>query len=76
MTDCYYCAAKNTCLSAVSPGSVACLVNKLQSGATKGEELPPRQKGEFCQFCGRHLKQIGGQRFCNNPSCKNRFVDC
>ena len=76
MEDCYYCAAKSFCSSAVGPGSVVCMINKLKSGSTKEQELKFRQEGDFCQFCGNRLTKIGNKRFCNNVRCKNRFIDC
>lgn len=72
--SCYNCKAKNNCMSAVQEGSVMCLINKMKYGGTHGEEdLPQRQQGNFCQYCGQPLKTIGVERFCNNPRCQNRY---
>lgn len=73
--DCYYCKAKNECMAAAQPGSVVCLVNRMRFGGTHADDRPPRQVGNFCQFCGRPLCQIGEERFCNNVNCRNRFVN-
>lgn len=73
--DCYYCKAKNECMEAAQPGSVVCLVNRMRFGGTHADDRPPRQVGNFCQFCGRPLRQIGEERFCNNVNCRNRFVN-
>lgn len=72
--DCYYCKAKSRCLAAVQPGSVVCMINRLNFGGSHADDHPTRQAGSFCQFCGQPLKQIGEERFCNNVNCRNRFV--
>ena len=71
--DCYYCKANAKCSAGVMPGSVMCMVNRLHYGGTHADEMPQRQKGDFCMYCGQHLRQIGSERFCNNPSCRNRY---
>ena len=73
--DCYYCKAKAQCSAAVMPGSVMCLINRMHHGGTHADEMPQRQKGDFCMYCGQHLRQIGSERFCNNPNCRNRYVN-
>ena len=73
--ECYRCKAKSHCLAAAQPGSIMCQVNLMRYGGTHADDVPPRQKGEFCQFCGKPLRQIGQERFCNNVNCQNRFVN-
>lgn len=73
--DCYSCKAKSYCIAAAQPGSVVCLVNRMRCGGTHADDQPPRQAGEYCQYCGKKLKEIGTERFCNNPNCLNRFVN-
>ena len=75
MIDCYYCKAKEHCIAAAQPGFVVCLANRLRYGGTHADDLPQRQPGRFCQYCGQPLREIGGKRFCNNVNCINRFVD-
>lgn len=71
--DCYYCKAKAQCSAAVMPGSVMCLINRMHHGGTHADEMPQRQKGDFCMYCGNRLYTSGSVRFCNNPSCRNRY---
>lgn len=42
---------------------------------THAEEEPRRQQGDFCQYCGHRLREIGRERFCNNVNCQNRYVN-
>ena len=72
--DCYYCKAKEYCIAAAQPGSMICLVNRMRYGGTHADDAPPRQAGGFCQYCGRPLREIGQERFCNNVNCQNRYV--
>lgn len=44
-------------------------------GGSHADDKPPRQHGDFCQYCGQRLRTIGTARFCNNVNCKNRFED-
>lgn len=75
MYNCYDCKAKNVCMAAAQPGSIMCMVNRLRYGGTHGDDAPHRQEGNFCQFCGYPLKEIGSERFCNNVNCRNRYVN-
>ncbi len=75
MTDCYYCQAKNNCIAAAEPGSVIYMINRMRYGGTHADDSPKRQTGGYCQHCGQPLKEIGRQRFCNNPKCTNRYID-
>lgn len=72
--DCYDCKAKEYCLAAVERGSIMCTMNLLRYGGTHGDAQPKKQDGMFCQYCGKPLRVIGQERFCNNPRCTNRFV--
>ena len=74
MLDCYYCKAKGKCSSAVEKGSVMCMVSQIQYGGTHAEKEPGRQQGNYCQYCGHRLREIGRERFCNNVNCQNRYV--
>ena len=73
--DCYDCNAKFQCAAVVEKGSIICMENRMRYGGTHAEDRPKRQPGDFCQFCGCRLRVIGTQRFCNNPACRNRFVN-
>lgn len=42
---------------------------------THAEEEPRRQRGDYCQYCGHRLREIGRERFCNNVNCRNRYVN-
>lgn len=73
MMDCYYCKAKEHCIAAAEPGSVVCMINRMQYGGTHAYESRIRQPGGVCQYCGHALREIGRERFCNNVNCINRF---
>lgn len=81
--DCYDCKAKSVCAAVVQRGSVMCLMNRMRYCGTHAEEEPRRQQGDYCQYCGHRLREIGRERFCNNVNCRNRckrmrrgFVGC
>ena len=73
MPECFNCKAKDHCIAAAEPGSVMCMVNRMRYGGTHADDSPPRQPGNFCQYCGQPLLVIGTERFCNNVNCSNRF---
>lgn len=68
--DCYDCKAKSVCAAVVQPGSVICLMNRMRYCGTHAEEEPQRQQGDYCQYCGQRLREIGRERFCNNVNCR------
>lgn len=70
--------ARAYCWEAVEPGSIMCGINLMQHGGTKSEPETPRSisvklSPTFCAYCGKPLKIIGTERFCNNVQCFNRF---
>lgn len=71
--DCSSCGVRFRCPLAAEPGSFACTLTRVMYG---GEESPYRKHGtpKFCPFCGKPLKVIGTERFCNNVQCENRFI--
>ena len=73
--DCYDCKAKSVCAAVVQRGSVICLMNRMRYCGTHAEEEPRRQQGDYCQYCGHRLREIGRERFCNNVNCRNRYVN-
>lgn len=78
MRDCSVCKARAYCWEAVEPGSIMCGINLMQHGGTKSEPETPRTisvklSPTFCAYCGKPLKIIGTERFCNNVQCFNRF---
>lgn len=73
--DCYDCKAKSVCAAVVQRGSVMCLMNRMRYCGTHAEEEPRRQQGDYCQYCGHRLREIGRERFCNNVNCRNRYVN-
>lgn len=55
-----------------------CGINLMQHGGTKSEPETPRSISVkpspiFCAYCGKPLKIIGTERFCNNVQFFNRF---
>lgn len=73
--ECHNCKAKSVCAAVVQPGSVICLMNRMRYCGTHAEEEPRRQQGDYCQYCGQRLREIGRERFCNNVNCQNRYVN-
>lgn len=73
MAECYYCKAKEHCSAAAEPGSVVCTLNRIKYGGTHANDPAPRQEGRYCRYCGKPLREVGQQRFCNNPRCENRY---
>lgn len=78
MRDCSICKARAYCWEAVEPGSIMCGINLMQHGGTKSEPETPRSisvklSPTFCAYCGKPLKIVGTERFCNNVQCFNRF---
>lgn len=73
---CQSCGAKSYCIEACEPGSIMCLVNRMRSGRTKTDVLSHETvlaSPQYCAYCGKPLKVIGTERFCNNVQCLNRF---
>jgi NAD-dependent DNA ligase len=52
------------------------MAHLLQAGGTKADGNPYQTRGvpKFCPNCGKLLKVIGAERFCNNVQCENRYV--
>lgn len=73
--DCYYCKANAKCSAGVMPGSLMCSMNRMQYGGTHADEMPQRQEGDFCMYCGNRLCKIGAVRFCSNTQCRNQYVN-
>lgn len=75
MYDCSKCPARQSCIAAAQPGSVYCAIKLMQTGASKAdmESATPQQLPDFCPYCGKPLRIIGSERFCNNPRCLNRY---
>ena len=72
---CYNCAARNKCNAAVEYGSVICVLNRMQSGQSKASFIGEQKetKPTYCAYCGKPLKIIGSECFCNNVQCINRY---
>ena len=76
MIDCYSCPAKSDCTAACQRGSIMCMIKLLQSGVSHADVEEKRAiSPEFCDYCGQPLKVIGAKRFCNNVSCRCRYVN-
>ena len=71
--DCYNCNAKSHCEAVVQPCSVMCTIYRFCYCGTKMDEPAKKHPVDFCQYCGHRLRVIGGERFCNNVNCTNRF---
>ena len=69
---CYNCKAKAHCIAAVQPGSVMCKINLIKYGGTHADDGQP---GNYCQYCGKRLRVIGTERFCNNVNCEHRYIN-
>ena len=75
--NCYNCGAKKNCSAAVGFGSIMCTINRMQSGQSKADFIGTHRKAEtrYCAYCGKPLRVIGSERFCNNVQCTNRYVN-
>lgn len=73
--NCYDCKAKEVCIAAAEPGSVMCMINRMRYGGTHADDGPRRQQGDYCQYCGHRLRELGRERFCDNVECRNRYVN-
>lgn len=75
MYDCSKCLARQSCIAAAQPGSVYCAIKLMQTGASKAdmEPIEPKPLPTYCPYCGKPLRVIGSERFCNNPRCLNRY---
>ena len=51
--ECKECVAKDDCPAAAMPGSVMCMVKRMQCGKTHGEEL--RENRRRCPHCGNFI---------------------
>lgn len=71
MADCRNCRAKSQRIAVAEPGSVM-VINRLKYGGTHTDDLADR-RATYCQFCGKPLRIIGTERFCNNVNCFNRY---
>ena len=71
--DCNSCGVRFRCPLAAEPGSLACTFTLFMYG---GEKRPYQTPGtpKFCPICGKPLKVIGTERFCNNVQCENRYI--
>lgn len=49
--QCRKCCAKDICPAAAMPGSIMCMMKRMQSGKTHGDE----EKQRRCPHCGRLL---------------------
>ena len=70
------CGAKNYSIEARAARSYIVLVNRLRTGRTKVDVLSHEAEPanpQYCAYCGKPLKVIGTERFCNNVQCLNRF---
>lgn len=78
--ECKGCACLETCPTVCQPGSLLCMSKRMGSKQTKAQQM--RAAGEYrpildgnCKICGKPLRIIEGQKFCNNMNCPNRFAD-
>lgn len=68
---CDTCKARNRCETYIQPGSIMCVIYQMQEGGTKGEQ--DQRQPKFCPYCGKPLKIIGTERFCDNMKCWNVY---
>lgn len=46
-------------MAVVQPGSVICMANRMKYCGTHADEEVQRQPGDYCQYCGHRLREIG-----------------
>lgn len=47
--ECRDCCVRNDCPAVAMPGSILCMIKRMNSGKTHGDE----QKQRRCKYCGR-----------------------
>lgn len=50
--QCVDCIARDKCPAAAMPGSVMCMIKRMQSGKTHGDEIRKRK----CPHCGKEIE--------------------
>ena len=50
--QCKNCCARNICPAGEMPGSIVCMMKRIQSGKTHGDEMKERRR---CPHCGRFI---------------------
>lgn len=50
--QCKKCCTRDTCPAGAMPGSVMCMIKRMQSGKTHGDELEGQRR---CPHCGKLL---------------------
>ena len=72
--DCNSCGVRFRCPLAAEPGSFMCILTRAQYGGQKERPYQTPVTPKFCPICGKPLKVIGTERFCNNVQCENRYI--
>lgn len=74
--NCSSCEARHTCLLTIDPNSIACMEHLILESVPKAMESPCQTPStpKFCPICGKPLKVVGTERFCNNVQCENRYI--
>lgn len=71
---CSSCRVRSRCCLSIEPNSLECIETLTKYSGD--EERPYRTPGtpKFCPICGKPLRVIGTERFCNNVQCENRYI--
>ena len=73
--SCRNCKARTHCSICVGEGSIACFLTSMLYGGTHGDY--DAESGDtrptYCAYCGRPLKIVENERFCDNANCLNRY---
>lgn len=75
MKPCYTCPARTKCIAACEPGSVMCMVNRMKYTHAQADPPAAGDRPLYCAYCGKPLRVIGSERFCNNVQCGHRYVN-
>lgn len=75
MNQCDVCPALGMCISATEPGSIVCRINRMKYTHAQADAPAAVKRPLYCAYCGKPLRIIGSERFCNNVQCGHRYVN-
>lgn len=52
-----------------------CTVNRMKYTHAQADAPAAVERPLYCAYCGKPLRVIGSERFCNNAQCGHRYVN-